>query len=110
MRKRCQPRKLRETVEHTISKQDTHDGQYATPVERIYYEWTSPFHETMRKHSRNCMPKTPQSKARRPFVAAKGQSAQDIDEMHQAWCKSLLLQIALWTEPYTNSQLAPNEW
>ncbi len=24
--------------------------------------------------------------------------------------KSLLLEIALWTEPYTNARLAPNEW
>ncbi len=46
----------------------------------------------------------------KPFLAAKGNSAADVDRMHQAWCKSVLLQIALWTEPYTNSQIAPNEW
>jgi hypothetical protein len=46
----------------------------------------------------------------RPFLAAKGHSVTDVDRMHQAWCKSLLLQIALWTEPYTNPQVAPHEW
>lgn len=44
------------------------------------------------------------------FLAAKGHEAADVDKMHRAWCKSILLQIALWTEPYTNPELAPNEW
>lgn len=46
----------------------------------------------------------------RPFLSAKGHSASEVEKMHRAWCKSLLLQIALWTEPYTNPQLAPHEW
>lgn len=46
----------------------------------------------------------------KPFLAAGGHSTQEVEKMHRAWCKSLLLQIALWTEPYTNPQLAPNEW
>lgn len=46
----------------------------------------------------------------KPFLAAKGHSTDDVDKMHRAWCKSLLLQIALWAEPYTNSRQAPNEW
>lgn len=46
----------------------------------------------------------------KPFLAPKAQSANEVDRMYQAWCKSVLLQIALWTEPYTNTQLAPNEW
>ena len=46
----------------------------------------------------------------KPFLSAKGHSSADVDRMHQAWCRSLLLQVALWTEPYTNSQVAPNEW
>ena len=44
------------------------------------------------------------------FLAGKGHSAKEVDRMYQAWCKSVLLQIALWTEPYTNTELAPNEW
>ena len=46
----------------------------------------------------------------KPFLAAKGHSAAEVEKMHQAWCKSVLLQVALWTEPYTDTELAPNEW
>ena len=46
----------------------------------------------------------------KPFLAAKDHSADEIDKMHRAWCKSVLLQIALWAEPYANPRLAPNEW
>ena len=46
----------------------------------------------------------------KPFLSAGGADTNAVDKMHQAWCKSLLLQIALWTEPYTNTELAPNEW
>jgi hypothetical protein len=46
----------------------------------------------------------------KPALAAKGHPADQVDRMHQAWCKSIALQMALWTEPYTNSHTAPNEW
>lgn len=46
----------------------------------------------------------------KPFLANKGHSAEQVARMYQAWCKSVLLQIALWTEPYTNTEVAPNEW
>lgn len=46
----------------------------------------------------------------KPVLAAKGHSAADVERMHQAWCRSVLLQVALWTEPYTNSEVAANEW
>jgi hypothetical protein len=46
----------------------------------------------------------------KPFLAKAGHSAEHVDRMYQAWCKSVLLQVALWTEPYTNTELAPNEW
>lgn len=44
----------------------------------------------------------------KPYLAAKGNSAEEVEKMHQAWCKSLQLQIALWTGLYT--KLTPNEW
>jgi hypothetical protein len=44
----------------------------------------------------------------KPYLAAKGQSPTDVDEMHLAWCKSLQLQVALWTHTYTKR--VPNEW
>src|ERR1700678_536384 len=44
----------------------------------------------------------------KPYMAARGNSAKEVEKMHQAWCKSLQLQIALWTGLYT--RLTPNEW
>lgn len=46
----------------------------------------------------------------KPYLAARGHPADDVDRMHQAWCKSLQLQLALWARPYTNAGQAPNEW
>jgi hypothetical protein len=46
----------------------------------------------------------------KPFLAAKGHSSADVDRMYQAWRRSISLQIALWTEPYTNSGTAPDQW
>ncbi|HEY6442317.1 MAG TPA: protoglobin domain-containing protein [Candidatus Acidoferrales bacterium] len=46
----------------------------------------------------------------KPFLANKGHAAKEVEKMHSAWCKSVQLQIALWTEPYADSKLAPNEW
>jgi len=41
----------------------------------------------------------------KPFLASKGQSADDVERMHQAWTKSVILQVALWSAPY-----AANAW
>ena len=41
----------------------------------------------------------------KPHLAAKRNSADEVDKMHQAWCKSIQLQIALWSRPY-----AAREW
>ena len=38
----------------------------------------------------------------KPFLSKKGHTAGDVEKMHQAWLKSLLLQIALWSQPYVN--------
>jgi hypothetical protein len=46
----------------------------------------------------------------RPFLAAKGHSPEDVEKMHRAWCKSVQLQIALWSDPYADSGLALDEW
>ena len=39
----------------------------------------------------------------KPYLAAKGHSAEEVEKMHAAWCKSLQLQLALWVKPYTES-------
>jgi protoglobin len=44
----------------------------------------------------------------KPFLAKKGHGSAEVDKMHSAWCKSLLLQTALWAQPYTDTKLAPD--
>jgi hypothetical protein len=46
----------------------------------------------------------------KPYLAANGHSADEVNKMHQAWCKSMQLQIALWAGPYADANQAPNEW
>jgi Protoglobin len=36
----------------------------------------------------------------KPFLAKKGHSADDVEKMYQAWLKSVLLQVILWSQPY----------
>jgi Protoglobin len=36
----------------------------------------------------------------KPFLAKKGASAADVEKMHAAWVKSVLMQTILWSHPY----------
>ncbi len=36
----------------------------------------------------------------KPFLARKGHSEEDVDKMHQAWFKSVVMQVALWSASY----------
>ena len=36
----------------------------------------------------------------KPFLAKKGASAADVDRMHAAWVKAVLMQSILWSQPY----------
>lgn len=36
----------------------------------------------------------------KPFLAKKGHPAEEVEKMHQAWFKSVLLQATLWCAPY----------
>lgn len=36
----------------------------------------------------------------KPFLAAGGAEPADVEQMHQAWLKAVLLQVTLWTQPY----------
>jgi hypothetical protein len=38
----------------------------------------------------------------KPFLAKTGSSADDVEKMHEAWVKSVLLQSILWGQPYIN--------
>jgi len=39
----------------------------------------------------------------KPFLAKRGHSAEDVDKMHQAWFKSVVLQVTLWSHPYVKN-------
>jgi hypothetical protein len=42
----------------------------------------------------------------RDFLARKGHSPEDVDRMHAAWTKAVLLHMTLWTRPY----VAAEDW
>jgi Protoglobin len=46
----------------------------------------------------------------KPYLAAKGHSAEETGKMHRAWCKSMQIQLALWIGPYADGRQEPREW
>ena len=36
----------------------------------------------------------------KPFLMKNGHSHEEVEKMHQAWLKSVILQVALWSQPY----------
>ena len=38
----------------------------------------------------------------RPFLEKGGHATAEVDAMHEAWRKSVILQVALWTRPYAD--------
>jgi len=36
----------------------------------------------------------------KPFLAGKGHSPEEVERMHQAWFKAVVLQVTLWARPY----------
>jgi len=46
----------------------------------------------------------------RPYLAAKGHSAEEVDKMHRAWCKTMQLQMTLWIGPYVTPGELPKQW
>jgi len=46
----------------------------------------------------------------KPYLASKGNTADEIEGMHRAWCRSLQLQIALWARPYLDLAKTSSEW
>lgn len=39
----------------------------------------------------------------KPFLAQKGATPAEVESMHQAWFKAVLLQVILWSQPYTKA-------
>ena len=46
----------------------------------------------------------------KPYLEAKGHSESDVTLMHQAWCRSMHIQMALWAKPYMKVKNASMEW
>ena len=46
----------------------------------------------------------------KPYLAGKGNTADEVEGMHRAWCRSLQLQIALWARPYLDLAKTSCEW
>jgi hypothetical protein len=36
----------------------------------------------------------------KPFLADGGATPDEVEAMHQAWVKAVLLQVILWSQPY----------
>ena len=75
-------------LRHTSSKKNRVDGVQSTsyvPLRDII-AFTAVMNETIK-----------------PYLGAKGNSAEEVDKMHRAWCKSIQMQLALWVGPYTDS-------
>jgi hypothetical protein len=82
-------------LRHTSAKKNKVDGVHSTayvPL-RDVLAFVAAMNETIK-----------------PYLAAKGHSAQDVDKMHRAWSKSMQLQMALWIGPYVAGGELPNEW
>jgi Protoglobin len=44
------------------------------------------------------------------YLANNGNSADEVEGMHRAWCRSLQIQIALWARVYMDLAGASREW
>ncbi len=50
------------------------------------------------------------NKTIKPYLTSNGNSADEVEKMHTAWCKSIQIQMALWVGPYADTKQAPKEW
>jgi len=73
-------------LRHTTAKKNKTDGVRSTPCVpfRDIIAFIAVMNETIKPH-----------------LAEKGHTADEVDRMHRAWCKSMQLQMALWTAPYS---------
>jgi hypothetical protein len=74
---------------HTAVKKNQTDGVVSTPF--VPFEDVIAFVAVM-------------NETIRPFLAAKGHVAEEVEGMHRAWCKSMQMQLALWSAPYAKPE------
>jgi hypothetical protein len=73
-------------LRHTRAKKNQTDGAYETPDHiglRYMIAFVYPITATME-----------------PFLARGGHTAEEVEKMHQAWFKLVVLQVTLWSYPY----------
>ena len=82
-------------LRHTTLKKNKVDGVQSTPYVplRDIIAFLAVMNETIK-----------------PYLAAKGHSAEDVDGMHRAWCKSMQLQLAIWVRAYLGSDQPQDQW
>ena len=82
-------------LRHTTLKKNKVDGVQSTPYVplRDIIAFLAVMNETIK-----------------PYLAAKGHSAEDVDGMHRAWCKSMQLQLAIWVRAYAGSDQPQDQW
>jgi hypothetical protein len=82
-------------LRHTTLKKNKVDGVQSTPYVplRDIIAFLAVMNETIK-----------------PYLAAKGHSAEDVDGMHRAWCKSMQLQLAIWVRTYAGSDQPQDQW
>jgi hypothetical protein len=81
-------------LRHTRLKKNQTDGVQSTPF--VPFEDVIAFVVVM-------------NETIKPYLAAKGNSVEEVEGMHRAWCKSMHLQLALWIRPYAEAELAANK-
>jgi hypothetical protein len=77
-------------LRHTRAKKNQTDGVESVPEVALRYliAFVFPITATMRS-----------------FLASGGHAADDVDGMHAAWFKAVVLHVCLWSQPY-----APEVW
>ena len=82
-------------LRHTSVKKNQTDGVDSTPFVpfRDIAAFVATLNETIK-----------------PYLVAGFDSAQDVEAMHRAWCKSIQMQIALWSRAYIDLAGSKNEW
>jgi hypothetical protein len=82
-------------LRHTSIKKNQTDGVQSTPYVplRDILAFIAVMNETLK-----------------PYLAASGNSEEEVNQMHRAWCTSMQLQLALWAKPYADKSYSLNEW
>jgi IS1 family transposase len=77
-------------LRHTRAKKNQTDGVESVPEIALRYliAFVFPITATMRS-----------------FLASRGHAPEDVDAMHTAWFKAVVLHVCLWSQPY-----APEVW